>query len=76
MNSYTERHGLIAYTYGLILTDKDRYKLEIEKNIEKIKSTLSDKDYNYYWNNLSDKAIFTKLLIDFDYSRDYIDQLI
>jgi len=76
MNSYTERHGLIAYTYGLILTDKEKYKLEIEKNIEKIKSTLSDKDYNYYWNNLSDKAIFTKLLIDFDYSRDYIDQLI
>jgi hypothetical protein len=76
MSSVNERHGLIAYTYGLILTDKEKYKLEIENNIEKIKTTLDNKDYNYYWNSLSDKAIFTKMLIDYDYSRDYIDQLI
>ena len=72
-----DRHTLIAYTYWLVLNDKVKNTEEINLNIELIKYKLKDIDYySRYWNTLWDKAIFASLLIDFDYSRDYIDRII
>ncbi|MDP3380508.1 MAG: hypothetical protein Q8S84_03045 [bacterium] len=33
-------------------------------------------EYNWYWDDMSDKSIFTSLLMDYNYSREYIDTLI
>jgi hypothetical protein len=51
---------------------------EIRNLIEKIKGQLTKKESNYYRDNLSDKAIFASLLLDFDDSNDnaYIEELI
>ena len=70
------RHSLIAYTYYLVLAKKD--KNLIEKNIDLIKNKLNDDNYSWYWNKYSDKAIFTQLLIDYDYKKYFklIDKLI
>ncbi len=71
------RHTLIAYTYWLVLFDKNKFKAGIESNIEKIKWMLDKEENEYrYWDSLSDKAIFTSMLIDYSYDVKYIDELI
>ena len=71
-----DRHTLLAYTYWLVLNKQD--KNLINKNIEKIKSKLNDwETHAWYWNDLSDKAIFVKMLLDFNYSdKELINNLI
>lgn len=70
-----DRHSLISYTYWLILSWASKTK--INNNIELIKQKIkNNNEYSWYRNNLGDKAIFTSMLIDYDYSRDYIDELI
>ena len=67
------RHNMITYTYGLILTDKKKYKTTIEKNITTIREKLIDDSKNYYyWSSRSDKWLFTSMLIDYWYSHDVI----
>ena len=73
----SDRHTLIAYTYWLILNDKNKYSKIIDDNIEKIKDILDNNStYSRYRNSLSDKAIFTSMLIDYDHDINYIDDLI
>ena len=77
-------HTLIAYTYWLILDDKIENKTNIDNNIDIIKGLINNTDsYNWYRNNLSDKAIFTSMLIDYatkdnilGNNLEYIDKLI
>lgn len=71
-------HSLLAYTYALVLSSKDKYTPTIEKNISRLKAIINTKndDYWYYWDNLSDKAILASMLMDYDYDRFYIDYLI
>ncbi len=60
-----DRHTLIAYTYWLVLNKQD--KNLIDKNIEKIKSKLDSwETHARYWNDLSDKAIFVQMLLDYN----------
>ena len=75
-----DRHTLLAYTYGLVLNKAD---LElIEKNIEKIEKLLNSwETHSRYWNDTSDKAIFTQMLLDYNNPKynnlvnDLIDEL-
>ncbi len=75
-NKILDRHSLIALTYSLILTDKIKYKSYIDENIVNIIKKLDEKDYNWYWDDISDKSIFASMLIDYNYSRNYIDELV
>ena len=75
--SWFSRHELIAYTYWLITWDKAKNKTMIDENITKIFSKLNDSDSNsWYWSELSDKALFTSLLIDYWYDSPEIEKLI
>ncbi len=68
------RHSLISYTYWLILTDKEKYKKEIDQNIEKIKTALKGKESEYrYWDELSDKWFFVLMLFDYSYDSNYVN---
>ncbi len=75
-----DRHNLIAYTYALVLANPVKYKYVIDANIEKIKTKLSDtQNYNYsvhYYDALDDTAIFTQMLIDYNYDNSYVFGLI
>ena len=71
-----DRHALIAYTYGLVLKNNDINNTIIDQNIETIKSKLLENTSSWYWNSLSDKAIFTSMLIDYNYDEWYIWALI
>jgi hypothetical protein len=56
----------VAYTYGLILTDKKKYAQKITAQIEKIKKsfqTPEDNQYYWYWDTTSDKALFASILM-------------
>ncbi len=71
------RHELIAYTYWLLTWDKTKHKTEIDKNITVIMSKLGDTKSNYrYWSEKSDKALFTSMLIDYDYDTPEVEKLI
>ncbi|MDD3794035.1 MAG: alpha-2-macroglobulin family protein [Candidatus Gracilibacteria bacterium] len=72
-----DRHSLIAYTYGLVLSDKKDTEL-IKSNIELIKKKITQTDSNWYWDTTSDKAIFASLLLDLKDSTydSYIESLI
>jgi len=72
-----DRHTILAYTYWLILNNKWKINSEIERNINTIKTKLNNSEYYArYRDDISDKATFVSLLMDSDYSRDYIDTLI
>jgi len=62
----------------MILTKKNKYKTKIEENIENIKKILNvdNKESYWFWDKYSDKAIFTSMLIDYNYNFNYIDSLI
>jgi len=70
-------HTRLASTYTLVILDKNKFKSEINKNIDILKSNLKINTWsNRYRDNNSDKAIFTSMLIDFNYDKKYIDGLI
>lgn len=72
-----DRHSLIAYTYWLVKVNWN--KTTIRNNIERIKGLLvSDNKQSWYWDNISDKAIFASLLIENNDKNDdaYIEELI
>lgn len=74
--SKLSRHNLIAYTYWLLLNNESD---KIRENIETIKwKLISDNKEDWYWDNLSDKAIFASLLLDLEAEADfaYIEELI
>ncbi|MDD3646175.1 MAG: MG2 domain-containing protein [Candidatus Gracilibacteria bacterium] len=69
------RHTLLAYTYGLVLSKKNSSL--INENIEKLKSLIDKEEEGYYyWNRIADKAIFASLLMDYNYDKKYIDEII
>ncbi len=71
------RHEWIAYTYWLIIWDKEWNKDVIERNIQRIKEKLEAQDNAYrYWSKRSDKALFTALLLDYGYSKTTVLQYI
>ncbi|MDP2090984.1 MAG: alpha-2-macroglobulin family protein [Candidatus Gracilibacteria bacterium] len=72
-----DRHTLLAYTYGLVINTKGQANKIVDQNIEILKQQVDKTDeYNWYWDDMSDKSIFTSLLMDYNYSREYIDTLI
>ncbi len=72
-----DRHTILAYTYGMIINNKFNHYKTIDKNIEKLKDLMNNwEEYNRYWNDMTDKAIFASMLIDYNYSKNYTDELI
>jgi len=72
-----QRHELIAFTYGLVLADSDKYKTLIDSNIQKI-STLLDgsQQGSYYYSKLSDMWEFTQMLMSYDSKNTKISEYI
>ena len=73
------RHERIAYTYGLLYTDKKTYHSEILANIDLIKNDLVTSrtdDYYWYWDRTSDMATFVSILMKMDYDQTYITTLV
>lgn len=76
-SSKLDEYDLINYTYALILTDKNKFKLEIDWNIIKLKQSIKNDSYNnYYSNSSNNKALFLQLLISVNYDKQYIDNLV
>ncbi len=72
-----DRHTLLAYTYWLVLNTKWQQNKFVDQNIEKLKQQVNKTDeYNWYWDDMSDKSTFASMLMDYNYSREYIDALI
>ena len=72
-----DRHTLLAYTYWLVLVNNWKTNSTIDKNIDKLKVLVKNtEEYNWYWDDISDKATFVSLLMDYNYSRTYIDWII
>ncbi|MDD2871769.1 MAG: alpha-2-macroglobulin family protein, partial [Candidatus Gracilibacteria bacterium] len=72
-----DRHTLLAYTYGLVLTNNGKPSTTINQNINRLKELIKNTtEYNWYWDDISDKAIFASLLMDYNYDRNYIDGLV
>jgi len=71
--SSMKRHELIAHTYAMILSDKIKYKWDIDENINRIKKILYTENvpYYYYSNTTQDKAIFWQLLLDYNSDTSY-----
>lgn len=70
-------HELIAFTYGLVKTDKIKYKSTVDKNIIKIQELLTTRSHwDYYYNPLSNTAEFTQLLIDYDADTNLVSKYI
>jgi len=68
--SSMERHGLIAYTYALVLADSVKYSSIIDTNIILIQDQIKNgTDGSYYYNRLSDKGEFTQMLLDYKYDK-------
>lgn len=74
------RHTLLAYTYWLVLSNKNSSLINetlINENIWKLKLLIDrDEEWYYYWNRIADKAIFASLLMDYNYDKEYIDEII
>ena len=72
------RNQLIKYTYWLFYNNKNLYKKEIEKNIEKIQKLFENNNekYSYYSNSINEKALFARLLLDWNYNKNYAEKLI
>lgn len=67
----------IWYTYTLINLDKTKYKSQINASIDMLKSMLDNDENSYrYRDSLWNKAIFTQMLLDYDYDINYINTLI
>lgn len=76
-NKDLDFHTRLASTYSLVILDKNKFKSEINKNIDILKLNLKTNNWsNRYRDNNSDKSIFTSMLIDFNYDKKYIDILI
>lgn len=71
-----DRHELIAYTYALYHVDFEKYEDKISNNIMKIESMLENDSSKYYWNAITDKALFTQLIIDVDFDETVIENKI
>ncbi|MDD2907509.1 MAG: alpha-2-macroglobulin family protein [Candidatus Gracilibacteria bacterium] len=72
-----DRHALLAYTYGLFYSQNKDLKI-IKSNIELIKTKINSDSSSWYWDKLSDKAIFASLLLDLNDEtyNSYIETLI
>ncbi len=71
------RHEMIAYTYALVLMDKEKYKTLIDKNIAIIEKLIKNGGSgSYYYNEISDTAEFVQMLIAYDYDKTIITKYI
>ncbi|MGB2110515.1 MAG: hypothetical protein ACPHY8_00880 [Patescibacteria group bacterium] len=70
------RHELLAYTYALYYQDAEEFEEKISQNIIKIESLLQEDNSTYYWNKLTDIALFTQLIIDVDFDETVIENKI
>ncbi|MDD3144972.1 MAG: MG2 domain-containing protein [Candidatus Gracilibacteria bacterium] len=72
-----DRHSLLAYTYGLFYSENKDLKI-IKANIEILKAKMDSESTSWYWDKLSDRAIFASLLLDLNDEsyNDYIEKLI
>ena len=72
-------YDLLKYTYWLYYSDKNIFKSEIKNNLIILKKLFDDniqKENNYYSNIINEKAIFAKLLIEWNYDNTYSEELI